>query len=159
MFLRDNWHTFRDINGLADHHPFVDALMVFSANDLILALPLLLLGFWFLFARWSPLMRRAATHGTLQEEAGRRLGQRVALLGCGAVALALAFNVALGHLLYEPRPFVSHPTADHLLISHSADASFPSDHGPWPEPSQRFPSSTFSWRSGNGCVRCGTRQR
>lgn len=128
MLLQDNWHIFRDINSLAGHHPLVDALMVFSANDLIVALPLLLLGFWFLFARWSPLMRRAATQGTPQDEAGRRLGQRMALLGCGAVVLALAFNLALGQLFYEPRPFVSHPTADHLLISHTADASFPSDH-------------------------------
>jgi undecaprenyl-diphosphatase len=43
-----------------------------------------------------------------------------------ASVLAVAFNLGLEHLIFEPRPFVAH--AVHLLIAHPADASFPSDH-------------------------------
>lgn len=128
-FLRDNWNAFEDINQKAGHQPVLDALMVFSANDVIFFLPLLLLVFWCLCARWSPLLRRAGADervGLVARE--RTLGQQMILLACGAVALALALNVALGSLIYEPRPFVSHPGVVHLLISHAADASFPSDH-------------------------------
>ncbi len=127
--LRDNWNAFEDINQKAGHQPGLDGLMVFGANDVIFFLPLLLLVFWCLCARWSPLLRYVGA----DERAGlvlpeRTLGQHMVLLACGAVALALAFNVALGTLIYEPRPFVSHPGVVHLLISHAADASFPSDH-------------------------------
>ena len=128
-FLHDNWHAFEDINGLAGHQPVFDALMVFSANDVIFLLPLLLLVFWCLCARWSPLLRHTgagAREGIVARE--RTLGQQMVLLSAGAVALALAFTVALGSLIYEPRPFISHPGVVHLLISHAADASFPSDH-------------------------------
>lgn len=127
LILRDNWQLFEDVNGMAGHNSSLDSLMKVSASDLIFLLPLLLVGFWFLFARYSPLLR-AMRLGRPGDIAHRRLAQQMALLGCGAVVLALAFNVILGHLLYEPRPFVSHPQADHLLVGHAADASFPSDH-------------------------------
>jgi undecaprenyl-diphosphatase len=127
--LRDNWNAFEDINQRAGHQPVLDALMVFSANDLIFLLPLLLLVFWCLCAGWSPLLRRTgAEERTSLVLPERTLGQQMILLACGAVVLALAFNLALGSLIYEPRPFVSHPSVVHLLISHAADASFPSDH-------------------------------
>ena len=127
--LRDNWNAFEDINQRAGHQPVLDALMVFSANDLIFLLPLLLLVFWCLCAGWSPLLRRTGTEArTSLVLPERTLGQQMILLAFGAVALALAFNLALGALLYEPRPLVSHPGVVHLLISHAADASFPSDH-------------------------------
>ena len=54
--LQDNWHAFQQINGMAGHQPLLDPLMVFSANNLLFLLPLLLLCFWFAFARWSPLV-------------------------------------------------------------------------------------------------------
>jgi undecaprenyl-diphosphatase len=126
-FLHDNWKAFEDINGLAGRQPTLDALMVFSANDLIFLLPLVLLVFWCLCARWSPLFRRAGMGEDLLARE-RTFGQQMVLLSMGAVALALGFNLALGSLIYEPRPFVSHPGIVHLLISHAADASFPSDH-------------------------------
>lgn len=125
--LQANWQLFRDVNGLAGHHHLLDQLMIFSANDLVVLAPLLLLALWFLVARFSPLLRPLGLAGP-EHQPWRRLTQQMALLGCGAVALALALNLMLGHLIYEPRPFVSHPTADHLLIAHPADASFPSDH-------------------------------
>ncbi len=128
ILLRDNWHAFQDINGMAGHQPLLDPVMVFSANDLILLFPLLLLLAWFAFARWSPLATSTNGSSTPLYEYDRRLGQRMTLLGVAAVAIALAFNLTLGHLFYEPRPFVAHPGAVHLLIAHATDASFPSDH-------------------------------
>ncbi len=128
FLLQDNWHAFRDINGMAGHQPLFDPLMVFSANDLILLLPLLLLLSWFAFARWSPLMNSMDGSSTPLYEHDRRLGQRMMLLGVAAVAVALGLNLALGHVLYKPRPFVAHPGVVHLLIAHASDASFPSDH-------------------------------
>lgn len=126
--LNDNWHAFKDINGMAGHQPLLDPLMILSANDLIFLLPLILLCLWFALARWSPLATNVKSNTTSFFEYERGLGQRMALLGCGAVAIALAFNITLGHLFFEPRPFVAHPHSVHLLVAHPADASFPSDH-------------------------------
>src|SRR2546421_7700920 len=92
--LQDNWHAFQKINGMAGHQPLLDSLMVFSANDLIFLLPLLLLCFWFALARWSPLMTSTKS-GTPQREYERGLGQRMTLLGSAAVIVALAFNITL----------------------------------------------------------------
>jgi undecaprenyl-diphosphatase len=131
--LRDNWRAFEVINQPAGHHPFLDPVMIVGAQDAVLILPVLLLALWLVLARWAHLGRRmAAPRGATGErawlEADRGLGQRIAILGCGGVILALAFNLLLGHFVFEPRPFVSHPTLVHQLISHVADDSFPSDH-------------------------------
>jgi len=56
------------------------------------------------------------------EEVG---GAAVALLASG---VALAINVVIAHFWFRPRPFVTHPGTVHLILGHSADASFPSDH-------------------------------
>jgi undecaprenyl-diphosphatase len=103
--------------------------MIFGANDLIFALPLVLLLVWFALARWSPFTRwLAARHGAGAATRDRWLGQRALLTAFVGVGLALALNILLGALIFEPRPFVSHPTVVHKLIAHPADASFPSDH-------------------------------
>jgi undecaprenyl-diphosphatase len=129
-FLRDNWRLFTEVNGMAGHERLLDPLMVLGANDLIFLLPLLLLGLWFAYARWAPWARRAGVGaGTPAFDApARRLSQQMALIGCAAVVLAAVISTALGAVLYEPRPFVSHPGTVHLLIAHPADTSFPSDH-------------------------------
>ncbi|HEU5348835.1 MAG TPA: phosphatase PAP2 family protein [Ktedonobacterales bacterium] len=118
-----NWNLFEEINGPAGHEGALDPLMIFAANNLIFLLPLLLLLLWFGLARWSPLMRKASQSDT-SSVAGHIT---LALAVLGAV-FALGLNVLLGHMLFEPRPFVSHPTMVHKLIAHAADASFPSDH-------------------------------
>jgi undecaprenyl-diphosphatase len=120
--LQINWQIFEAINQPAGHQPLLDKLMVFGAKDVIFLLPLLLLALWAAWARWSPL-GRAGAGGMAQS-----LGQRLVLLTCVAVVLALCLNILLSAALYEPRPFVSHPRVVHLLIAHAADASFPSDH-------------------------------
>jgi undecaprenyl-diphosphatase len=139
--LRANWQVFEAINQRAGHQSLLDPLMVVGAQDVIFVLPLLLLALWFAVARWAPLGRVAAAPSAMSEEGDegeevervwleydRGLGQRVALLGGVGVACALALNVVLGHLVFEPRPFVSQPTHVHRLIAHAVDNAFPSDH-------------------------------
>ncbi|MEO7001096.1 MAG: phosphatase PAP2 family protein [Ktedonobacterales bacterium] len=126
LLLRDNWQGFLDVNQGAGHQPTLDAVMIFSANDLIALAPLALLVLWFALARWSPLGKRLSQ--LAPDDSVRRYGQMMALMGCLAVGIAVVLTVVLGALVYEPRPFVSHPSVDHLLIAHAADASFPSDH-------------------------------
>ncbi|HEY1390114.1 MAG TPA: phosphatase PAP2 family protein, partial [Ktedonobacterales bacterium] len=121
--LSVNWDLFEDINQPAGHEGLLDSTMVFAANDLIFLLPLLLLVLWFALARWSPLVRRDS-----QSDAARMEGHIVLALAVVGMVIALGINVLLGHLLFEPRPFISHPTLVHKLIAHAADASFPSDH-------------------------------
>ncbi len=118
-----NWTLFEDINQPAGHEGLLDPMMVFAANDLIFLLPLLVLVLWFALARWSPLARRDP-----QNDAARMEGHIALALAVVGVVIALGINVLLGHLLFEPRPFISHPTLVHKLIAHAADASFPSDH-------------------------------
>lgn len=126
--LRINWNLFEAINAGAGHQPTLDSAMRFGANDMIFVVPLLLLALWFGLAFWAaPLAAMASAAGGPAAWL-RAAGERMALLACLAVVLALGINVAVGHLLYEPRPFVSDPDAVHQLVPHAADASFPSDH-------------------------------
>ena len=118
-----NWSLFEDVNGLAKHSSILDQVMVFAADKLIFLLPLLALLFWFALARWSPLIRDRS-----QADAAAMIGHITLVLTAVAVVLALGLNILLGHLIFEPRPFVSHPSLVHRLIPHAADASFPSDH-------------------------------
>jgi membrane-associated phospholipid phosphatase len=130
--LHENWQLFETINQRAGHQAVLNPLMVVGAQDLIFVLPLLVLALWFVLARWSPLGRAAAAASVATERAqleyDRGLGQRIALLAWLGVVFALALNLLLGHLVVEPRPFVSHPTLVHRLIAHAVDNSFPSDH-------------------------------
>jgi undecaprenyl-diphosphatase len=127
--LRENWKAFLDINGLAGHSTTLDGAMIFGAKDLVFALPVLLLLVWFALARWSPYSRWLATRfGADVAERDRWLGQRALLTSFIGVGLALALNILLGTAIYEPRPFISHPSVVHQLVAHAADASFPSDH-------------------------------
>ncbi|HKT38407.1 MAG TPA: phosphatase PAP2 family protein [Ktedonobacterales bacterium] len=121
--LSVNWNLFEDINQPAGHEGLLDPVMVFAANDLIFLLPLLLIVLWFALARWSPLAPRGSAG-----DAARMEGHITLALAVVGVVIALGINVLLGHLLFEPRPFISHPTLVHKLIAHAPDASFPSDH-------------------------------
>lgn len=126
---RDNWQSFLRINGLAGHSTALDSAMIFGANDLLFALPVVVLLVWLALARWSPYTRWLTAHfGAQVAERDRWLGQRALLSSFVGVGLALCFTILLGALIFEPRPFVSNPGATHKLIAHPADASFPSDH-------------------------------
>src|SRR5258708_5595181 len=91
------------VHGLAGHVGVLDALMKGAAEYLVFAVVAVLIGLWF-------------------HEDGVRTGLAVVL---GALA-AVAIGTLIAGVWNEPRPFV----AGHFLplISHSADASFPSDH-------------------------------
>lgn len=126
--LHINWNLFEAINAGAGHQPLLDKVMKFGANDMILIVPLLLLALWFGLAFWAAPTSVVASSSSEAARGLRAAGERLALLACLAVVVALGINLTLGHLIYEPRPFVSDPDAVHKLISHAADASFPSDH-------------------------------
>jgi undecaprenyl-diphosphatase len=132
-----NWQFFESLNHTAGSDAPLDSFMVFSAQDLIYLLPLLLLALWIGVMRWPLRGRRASAisprgaagaRGVSAEERARTLGQQMVLLTAVAVVGALALNLALAHLINEPRPFVSHPGEVHQLIPHAADNAFPSDH-------------------------------
>lgn len=52
--------------------------------------------------------------------------QRGAFLAGASALIALGLGQIVGHALPRPRPYLTHPV--NLLISRSADTSFPSDH-------------------------------
>lgn len=99
------------INGPAGLHPLWDAFFVQVA---VLAEPafIALVVIWFAYGWW-------------RDSAVDRRGAMVALIAAGA---ALAVNAGIGLVYDRHRPIVAHPTTVHLLVAHTSDASFPSDH-------------------------------
>jgi undecaprenyl-diphosphatase len=99
------------INGSAGHHPALDNLMVHAASwgEAV---------FIALVVAWLLL-------GWLGDVPAERQGAVTALIGAGGALLA---NQIVMHLWTRPRPFVAHPGTVHVLLSHSTDPGFPSDH-------------------------------
>ena len=100
------------INDPAGKIAVLDTAMKVSARDLIFLVPPLLLALWFWPARSS------------KEHA---LNQRLAAATFFAVGVALIGAAVVSHLLFEGRPFVT-DASTHLLIAHTPDNGFPSDH-------------------------------
>jgi undecaprenyl-diphosphatase len=98
------------INGHAGGIPILDQASTFAATYGIAVLAGLIAAF-----------------GLAELRRDRRRG--LSLLGTGVVALGLALVLVqvAGHLVTEARPFTTDRDT-HLLISHAADNSFPSDH-------------------------------
>ncbi len=118
-----NYTLFQDINAHAGTYPWLDGFMIFCANSLIFCWPLLLLIVWGIPSRWRKYAGQPGANKFIEE-------RRAAVLWIGiACLLAYAINLLIEQYVFEPRPFVSHRV--HLLISHAADASFPSDHAAW----------------------------
>lgn len=101
----------RWINGPAGNHPAFDAFMRHAATWAEPVFVAVIVG-WFLI-------------GWLR---GQPLDRRGAIAAGVAAALALLANQVIIRLWQRDRPFVAHPHAVHLLLAHSADPSFPSDH-------------------------------
>jgi|SRR5579883_1551195 undecaprenyl-diphosphatase len=121
--LQFNYMLFQDINVHAGQSPWFDLLMIFCANYLIFCLPIFLLFVWGIPFGWRK-------HPVSQSEAEIVYARRsVVIWVIVACVLAYAINLAWEQVIFEPRPFVNHKV--HLLISHAADASFPSDHTAW----------------------------
>lgn len=121
--LQLNYMAFREINAPAGGHPVLDAIMIFCANSLIFFFPLVMLLLWGIPLAWR---KRSLS----SEEADNYRERRAVVLWIGvACVLAYGLNLLIEQFVFEPRPFVSHRV--HLLVSHPADGSFPSDHSAW----------------------------
>lgn len=96
---------FHALNGLAGHHPVLDGVMIAVAQYSPQLFAVVLVALW---ASW------------------KRQYQVPAILAGGSALLALGFGQVLAHAMPRLRPFLAGPAT--LLIHHSADSSFPSDH-------------------------------
>jgi undecaprenyl-diphosphatase len=121
--LQWNYTIFQTINAYAGIYPWLDSFMIFCANTLIFFWPLLLLCVWGIPLRW----RRTVT--TLAKEKQLVIRRTAVLWTAVACVLAYGLNLLVEQEIFEPRPFVNHQV--HLLLTHPADASFPSDHAAW----------------------------
>ncbi|HHW36232.1 MAG TPA: undecaprenyl-diphosphatase [Bacillales bacterium] len=100
-----NYNLFKSINQLAGHHPFLDGLMVGITNNALMIYAIVLLLIWFF---------------------GKNHYKQTVVFAAITGVLGLLINFVIGHIYFEPRPFVTHKV--NLLVTHAADASFPSDH-------------------------------
>jgi undecaprenyl-diphosphatase len=100
-----NDNLFKAINHLAGHHPILDGLMAGVTNYALYIYAIVLLLIWLL---------------------GKEQYKKTVVYAAITGILGLFINFIIGHIYFEPRPFVSHSV--NLLVEHAADASFPSDH-------------------------------
>jgi undecaprenyl-diphosphatase len=105
-----DYALYRSINGLSGGS-VADSVFRFLAQDLA-TIMIALVALTFLLP-WT---------------AHRRERRRGAVLATAAAALALLVNQPISHLVDRMRPYLAHPAHAHLLIAHSSDPSFPSDH-------------------------------
>lgn len=105
-----DYEIFSKVNGLAGHFSYLDLAMVLVAKWGVVVYGIALLSIWF----------KKAGHGQMMKN--RKAALRVVL---GAV-IAFGINQLIGLLYFRPRPFAAHNVT--LLLSHSPDSSFPSDH-------------------------------
>ncbi|MDQ0189790.1 undecaprenyl-diphosphatase [Alicyclobacillus cycloheptanicus] len=111
------------VNGMAGHHPVLDAVMVFFAKDALEIYALLFVVAWFTLPKRDIRSRHAL------------------LVAVFSGILALTMNVIISHIWFRPRPFTVFPKGTFTqLVPHSADASFPSDHS-----SGSFGFAAASW--------------
>ena len=99
-----NESLFLLINANEASPAWIVALAKFSADYLLLLIPLMLLFMWL----WGK-QREAATYAFL------------------AILIALGLGQVIGLFYLHPRPFMI--PLGHTLMAHGADPSFPSDHG------------------------------
>ena len=123
LLLQFNYALFQSINGLAGVYPWLDALMVFCASYLVFLLPLPMLLLW-----GRPLAWRGGQLSSGEQEILRERRAAVLWVAIACVA-AYILNLLIEHVIFEPRPFITHHVHD--LVAHAADDSFPSDHTAW----------------------------
>ena len=121
--LQLNYSVFQEINAPAGSNTLLDIITIFCANWLIFFFPVVLILLWGIPVRLRKQPMRPGQEEALQE-------RRAAVLWAGiACLIAYAINLFIEQFLFEPRPFATHRV--HLLITHAADSSFPSDHTAW----------------------------
>ncbi len=104
-----NGTLFEEINELAGHVSLADRSMEFAAQYAVIAIALLVAGSWFV----------RAGNG-----ADRRIAVYTAL---ASAAIGLGIAVVIQHYYVHQRPFVLRADVV-LLMRHTADPSFPSEH-------------------------------
>ncbi len=123
LLLQYNYLLFTKINAFAGHWFVLDDFMIFSANMLIFLWPLLMLAMWGRPLSWRKRPLRPGELAIIRE-------CRSVILWIGvACILSYLCNLSIEHFVFEPRPFIAHHV--HLLVTHPADNSFPSDHAAW----------------------------
>ncbi len=105
MISNFNLFLFQIFNQAAGQNKALDFLIIFLAKYLIFIIIIFLAFFWLARPQYRSL---------------------IFLSFCSAV-LGVVFNFFIGQIYYHPRPFVALSYAK-TLLTHSADASFPSDH-------------------------------
>ena len=100
-----DYTLFRAVNGLAGQSRLLDAAMIATAKYAPIIYALALAALWL---TWRPKNQRAAL-----------------IAGISALA-ALGLGQIVGHIFPRDRPYLAHHVS--LLITHSPDTSFPSDH-------------------------------
>ena len=104
-----NGSIFDGINDLAGHVPILDHSMEFAAQYVVYLIVAIAVASWFL-------------------RAGTGQNRRIAVYtAAAATAIALVAVVIIQHAYTHPRPFVDRNDVV-LLIDHSRDSSFPSEH-------------------------------
>ena len=101
-----NLALFNLLNASATPHPVLRALAHLFAVDALYALMLAMMVVWF---------------------TGTAAARRSLMLAVSAVVVGVVVNLLIGAVLGTPRPFAA--GIGHQYLAHSADASFPSDHG------------------------------
>ncbi len=100
-----NRALFIKINGSPDTAPWVIGVAKVVANDIIYAIPVLLVIYWL----WGSYVKRS-----------------LALKACLVAMLGVGINQIIGLAWQHPRPFMI--GLGHTWMPHVADSSFPSDH-------------------------------
>ncbi|AJJ64755.1 undecaprenyl-diphosphate phosphatase [Yersinia aldovae] len=105
-----NYFFFSMINATPASSPWIISLATFIARDLIMIVPLLLIGLWL----WGPQNSMDAQRAVIVK-----------------AAIALAFSMlsaaCIGMLIPHDRPFVV--GFGYNFLNHAPDSSFPSNHG------------------------------
>jgi len=120
--MNSNYSLFQKINAPAGTYPWLDAIMIFCANSLIFLFPLVLVMAWGRPISWRK-------HPNQQDEELLQERRSIVIWVGIACFVAYGINLLIEQFVFEPRPFVSHRV--HLLVTHAADSSFPSDHTAW----------------------------
>lgn len=105
-----NYSLFSLINATPDSPPWLISLAVLIARDLILVAPMVAVALWLWGARD-------------QVSAQRQLVIKVTL----AMGVSLLISWLMGILFPHDRPFADH--VGYNFLQHSADSSYPSNHG------------------------------
>ncbi|OPG94462.1 hypothetical protein B2I21_31255 [Chryseobacterium mucoviscidosis] len=104
-FILFDYELFHWVNQQAGQLTYLNGIMIFLAQFSLFMFPVGMIVYWI-----------------SKSQRNRMMVLQAILAACSGTAVSFI----TGHLLYRDRPFVSHSVIQ--LISHTADASFPSDH-------------------------------